>query len=146
MNNVSLVGRLVKEPEARYSQGANATCVARYTLAVQRQFKVEGQPDADFISCVAFGKAGEFAEKYLQKGMNIAVTGRIQTGSYKNKDGNTVYTTDIIVQTQEFCERKGDAPAKTNTSPNTTKTNNNNGSESFVSIPDGVDSEELPFN
>lgn len=147
MNNVSLVGRLARDPEVRYSQGANATCVARYTLAVQRQFKVEGQPDADFISCVAFGKAGEFAEKYLRKGMNIGVTGRIQTGSYKNKDGATVYTTDVIVQTQEFCEKKGDTAGSTGAA-SAPKSNNNKATtpnDGFMNIPDGVD-EELPFN
>ena len=148
MNSVCLVGRLARDPEVRYSQGTNATCVARYTLAVQRQFKVEGQPDADFISCVAFGKAGEFAEKYLRKGMNIGVTGRIQTGSYKNKDGATVYTTDIIVQTQEFCEKKGDATGSTGATTSAPKTSNNKATtpnDSFMNIPDGID-EELPFN
>lgn len=148
MNSVCLVGRLARDPEVRYSQGTNATCVARYTLAVQRQFKVEGQPDADFISCVAFGKAGEFAEKYLKKGMNIGVTGRIQTGSYKNKDGATVYTTDIIVQTQEFCEKKGDAAGSTGVTTSAPKTSNNKATvpnDSFMNIPDGID-EELPFN
>lgn len=148
MNSVCLVGRLARDPEVRYSQGTNATCVARYTLAVQRQFKVEGQPDADFISCVAFGKAGEFAEKYLKKGMNIGVTGRIQTGSYKNKDGATVYTTDIIVQTQEFCEKKGDVAGSTGTTTSAPKTSNNKATapnDSFMNIPDGLD-EELPFN
>ena len=108
MNNVNLVGRLARDPEVRYSQGGNATCVARYTLAVSRPFKNgEGKQEADFISCVAFGKAGEFAEKYLTKGMMIGVTGRIQTGSYDDKDGKKVYTTDVIVATQEFCEKKG---------------------------------------
>lgn len=148
MNSVCLVGRLVRDPEVRYSQGTNATCVARYTLAVQRQFKVEGQPDADFISCVAFGKAGEFAEKYLKKGMNIGVTGRIQTGSYKNKEGATVYTTDIIVQTQEFCEKKGDAAGSTGVTASALKTSNNKETTSgagFMNIPEGID-EELPFN
>lgn len=148
MNSVCLVGRLARDPEVRYSQGTNATCVARYTLAVQRQFKVEGQPDADFISCVAFGKAGEFAEKYLRKGMNIGVTGRIQTGSYKNKDGATVYTTDIIVQTQEFCEKKGDAAGSTGATTSAPKTSNNKATapnDGFMNIPDGID-EELPFN
>ena len=106
MNKVIEIGRLTKDPEIRYSQGANTTCVARYTLAVDRKFKQEGQPTADFINCVAFGKLGEFAEKYLHKGVKIAVTGRIQTGSYKNKDGNMVYTTDVVIEEQEFCESK----------------------------------------
>ena len=106
MNKVILIGRVVRDADIRYSQGANTTCIARYTLAVDRKFKQEGQPTADFINCIAFGKLGEFAEKYLHKGVKIAVTGRIQTGSYKNKDGNTVYTTDVVVEEQEFCESK----------------------------------------
>lgn len=148
MNSVCLVGRLARDPEVRYSQGTNATCVARYTLAVQRQFKVEGQPDADFISCVAFGKAGEFAEKYLKKGMNIGVTGRIQTGSYKNKEGATVYTTDIIVQTQEFCEKKGDTTGSagvTASAPKTDKNKDATSGDGFMNIPEDAD-DELPFN
>ena len=95
MNKVIEIGRLTKDPDIRYSQGANTTCIARYTLAVDRKFKQEGQPNADFINCIAFGKLGEFAEKYLHKGTKIAVTGRIQTGSYTNKDGQKVYTTDV---------------------------------------------------
>ena len=106
MNKVIIIGRVVRDAEIRYSQGASSTCIARYTLAVDRKFKQEGQPTADFINCIAFGKLGEFAEKYLRKGIKIAVTGRIQTGSYKNKDGNTVYTTDVVVEEQEFCESK----------------------------------------
>ena len=106
MNKVIIIGRVVRDAEIRYSQGASSTCIARYTLAVDRKFKQEGQPTADFINCIAFGKLGEFAEKYLHKGVKIAVTGRIQTGSYKNKDGNTVYTTDVVVEEQEFCESK----------------------------------------
>ena len=106
MNKVILVGRLCDEPEIRYSQGENTTCVARYRLAVNRRFNKDGEQQADFINCIAFGKLGEFAEKYLHKGVKIAVTGRIQTGSYKNKDGNTVYTTDVVVEEQEFCESK----------------------------------------
>ena len=137
MNKVIEIGRLVKDPEIRYSQGANTTCVARYTLAVDRKFKQEGQPTADFINCIAFGKLGEFAEKYLHKGTKIAVTGRIQTGSYKNKDGNTVYTTDVVVEEQEFCESK----SQSNSQPQPTPSNN----DDFMSIPDGID-DGLPFN
>ena len=137
MNKVIEIGRLVKDPEIRYSQGANATCVARYTLAVDRKFKQEGQPNADFINCIAFGKLGEFAEKYLHKGVKIAVTGRIQTGSYKNKDGNTVYTTDVVVEEQEFCESK----SQSNSQPQSTQSNDN----SWMNIPDGVE-DSLPFN
>lgn len=131
MNNVSLTGRLVRNPEVRYSQGENPTGVARYTLAVSRPFKSNnGGQDADFISCVAFGKSAEFAEKYMKQGMMFAVTGRIQTGSYDGKDGKKVYTTDVVVATQEFCEKKGDVPAA---------------ADGFMNIPDGVD-DELPFN
>ena len=129
---------MTKDPEIRYSQGANTTCVARYTLAVDRKFKQEGQPNADFINCIAFGKLGEFAEKYLHKGVKIAVTGRIQTGSYKNKDGNTVYTTDVVVEEQEFCESK----SQSNSQPQPTPSNDN----SWMSIPDNLDDSSLPFN
>ena len=128
---------MTKDPEIRYSQGANTTCVARYTLAVDRKFKQEGQPTADFINCIAFGKLGEFAEKYLHKGVKIAVTGRIQTGSYKNKDGNTVYTTDVVVEEQEFCESK----SQSNSQPQPAPSNDN----SWLNIPDGVE-DSLPFN
>lgn len=148
MNNVSLVGRLARDPEVRYSQGGNATCVARYTLAISRPFKnSNGEQEADFISCVAFGKAGEFAEKYLTKGTMIGVTGRIQTGSYTDKDGKKVYTTDVVVATQEFCEKKGSGENGSTPSDNT-KTNNNKGKKNddgFMNIPEDVD-DELPFN
>ena len=138
MNKVILIGRVVRDADIRYSQGANTTCVARYTLAVDRKFKQEGQPNADFINCIAFGKLGEFAEKYLHKGVKIAVTGRIQTGSYKNKDGNTVYTTDVVVEEQEFCESK----SQSNSQPQPTQSNDN----SWMSIPDNLDDSSLPFN
>ena len=133
MNKVILIGRVVRDAEIRYSQGTNTTCIARYTLAVDRKFKQEGQPTADFINCIAFGKLGEFAEKYLHKGVKIAVTGRIQTGSYKNKDGNTVYTTDVVVEEQEFCESKSQNNQQNPAS-----------SDGFINIPDGIES-ELPF-
>lgn len=138
MNKVIEIGRLTKDPDIRYSQGANTTCVARYTLAVDRKFKQEGQPNADFINCIAFGKLGEFAEKYLHKGVKIAVTGRIQTGSYTNKDGQKVYTTDVVVEEQEFCESK----SQPNSQPQTAQNN----SDGFMSIPDGLDDTGLPFN
>lgn len=143
MNNVSLTGRLVRNPEVRYSQGENPTGVARYTLAVSRPFKSnnDGQ-DADFISCVAFGKSAEFAEKYMKQGMMFAVTGRIQTGSYDGKDGKKVYTTDVVVATQEFCEKKGDVPAAGNTAK---PAKSAPAADGFMNIPDGVD-DELPFN
>ena len=133
MNKVILIGRLTKDVETRYS---GEMAVSRYSLAVDRKFKREGEPTADFINCVAFGKSGEFAEKYLKKGMKIAVTGRIQTGSYTDKDGKKVYTTDVIVEEHEFCESKGSA----NEQVPTIKPDANG----FVSIPD-TEEEELPF-
>ena len=139
MNKVIEIGRLTKDPDIRYSQGENTTCIARYTLAVDRKFKQEGQPTADFINCIAFGKMGEFAEKYLHKGTKIAVVGRIQTGSYKNKDGNTVYTTDVVVEEQEFCESKSSNQSQQNEMPRQS-------SDDFMSIPDGLDDTGLPFN
>ena len=139
MNKVILIGRIVRDPEVRYSNGANgSTAVARYTLAVDRKFKQEGQPTADFISCIAFGKLGEFAEKYLHKGVKIAIVGRIQTGSYTNKDGQKVYTTDVVVEEQEFCESK----SQSNSQPQPTQSNDN----SWMSIPDNLDDSSLPFN
>ena len=132
MNKVILIGRLTKDVETRY---AGEMAIARYTLAVDRKFKREGEPTADFINCVAFGKSGEFAEKYLKKGMKIAVTGRIQTGSYTDKDGKKVYTTDVIVEEHEFCESKGSNDQVPTFKPD---------ANGFVSIPDGVE-EELPF-
>lgn len=106
MNKVELMGRLTRDPEIRYSQDEKGTCVARYTLAVDRRFKQEGEENADFIRCVVFGKQGEAAEKYLAKGRKVAVVGRIHTGSYTNKDGQKVYTTDVIVEEQHFCDWK----------------------------------------
>ena len=107
MNKVILMGRLTRDPEIRYSQGEQSTAVARYTIAVDRRFRRDGdQQTADFINCVAFGRQGEFAEKYFRKGIKIAITGRIQTGSYTNKDGQRVYTTDVVVEEQEFAESK----------------------------------------
>lgn len=144
MNKVILLGRCVRDPEVRYSQGENASAVAKYSLAVDRRFKQEGQPTADFINCVAFGKQAEFAEKYLQKGTKIAVTGRIQTGSYTNKDGAKVYTTDVVVEEHEFCESKQTvetAKPSAYTTPQPTPSNLDYG---FVNIPDNIQ-EELPF-
>lgn len=107
MNKVILIGRLTKNPEVRYSQGENALAIARYSLAVNRIRHNNGQEEADFINCVAFGKSAEFTEKYLKQGSKIAVIGRIQTGSYTNKEGQKVYTTEIVVEEQEFTESKG---------------------------------------
>ena len=140
MNKVILIGRLTREPEVRYSQGENASAVARYTLAVDRRFKREGDATADFISCVCFGKLAEFAEKYLHQGVKIAVTGRIQTGSYTNKDGVKVYTTDVVVEEQEFAESKKDSEQQQTTQRPMQQTD----ADGFMNIPDGID-EELPF-
>lgn len=131
MNKVILIGRLTRDPEIREGE----MTIARYSLAVDRRFHREGEPSADFINCVAFGKSGEFAEKYLKKGTKIAVTGRIQTGSYTNKDGAKVNTFDIIVEEQEFAESKNSAGGTAPTAK----------SDDFMSIPDGIES-ELPFN
>ena len=109
MNKVILMGRLTRDPEVRYSAGNNSMAVARYTLAVDRRFRRDGENNADFIGCVAFGKSAEFAEKYLRQGTKIIVTGRIQTGSYTNRDGQKVYTTDVVVEDQEFAESKAAA-------------------------------------
>ena len=139
MNKVIEIGRLTKDPEIRYSQGANTTCIARYTLAVDRKFKQEGQPTADFLNCIAFGKLGEFAEKYLHKGTKIAVTGRIQTGSYTNKDGQKVYTTDVVVEEQEFAESKAsNQQSQSNDRPQSSP-------DDFMKIPDGIE-DSLPFD
>lgn len=139
MNKVILMGRLVADPDIRYSQGEDSKCIARYKLAVDRRFKKEGQPTADFISCVAFGKQGEFAEKYLSKGMKISAVGRIQTGSYTNRDGQKVYTTDVIVDEQYFCESKSSEKENTQEPPAGAAP------DGFMDIPEGID-EELPWN
>lgn len=136
MNKVILMGRLVRDPEVRYG-GANNTAVARYALAVDRKYKQEGQPSADFINCIAFGKLGEFADKYLHQGIKIAVIGRIQTGSYTNKDGQKVYTTDVVVEEQEFCESKHNQ--QNEQGGQQAKDDND-----FMNVPDGMKS-DLPF-
>ena len=145
MNKVELVGRLTRDPEVRYIQGENASAIARFSVAVNRRFKNnEGNYEADFINCVAFGKSGEFIEKYFKKGMAIGISGRIQTGNYTNKDGVKVYTTDVVVEEQEFVESKNsggvsapsNAPAANNNTPS---------ADGFMNIPDGID-EELPFS
>lgn len=137
MNKVILIGRLTRDPEVRYSAGDNPIAIARYTLAVDRKFNRE-QQSADFINCVAFGRAAEFAEIYYKQGTKIAIVGRIQTGSYTNKDGMKVYTTDVVVEEQEFAESK----------QNNDSTDNNSfpprSSDGFMNIPDGID-DELPF-
>lgn len=139
MNSVILIGRLTKDPEIRYSQTDSSMCIARYTLAVDRRGKkVEGQPNADFISCVAFGKNAEFAEKYLKKGTKIAIGGHIQTGSFTNNQGVKIYTTDVVVDAQEFVESKGASENTENTPPSAS-------GDGFMNIPDEM-GEELPFN
>ena len=152
MNKVVLVGRLTRDPEVRYSQGDNATAVARYTLAVDRRFRRDGEPTADFIPCVIFGRSAEFAEKYFHQGMRVSISGRIQTGSYTNREGQNVYTTEVVVEDQEFAESKASsdsyaashprteaAPAPSMPSPSAAS------ADGFMNIPDGID-EELPFN
>ena len=146
MNKVILMGRLTRDPEVRYSQGEQATAIARYTLAVDRRFKRDGdQQTADFIPCVAFGKAGEFAERYFRKGTKVLVTGRIQTGSYTNKDGQKVYTTDVIVEEQEFAESKNSGGDNSGFAPADRPSPSSAAGDGFMNIPDGID-EELPFN
>ncbi len=159
MNKVILMGRLTRDPEVRYSAGESSTAIARYTLAVDRRFARRDDPNgqsADFIGCVAFGRSAEFAEKYLHQGTKVVVTGRIQTGSYTNRDGQKVYTTDVVVEDQEFAESKAAAsehraaggssysnyerPAASAPSPQAASAG-----DGFMNIPDGID-EELPFN
>lgn len=137
-----MIGRLTRDPEVRYGQGQSGSCVARYALAVDRRFRREGEESADFIGCVAFGKSAEFAEKYFRKGTKIAVVGRIQTGSYTNKDGNKVYTTDVVVEEQEFAESKGNSNSGGN---NENAVPPKSSDDSFMNIPDNLD-EELPFS
>ena len=146
MNKVILMGRLTRDPEVRYSQGEQATAIARYTLAVDRRFKRDGdQQTADFISCVAFGRLGEFAEKYLRKGTKIVITGRIQTGSYTNKDGQKVYTMDVVVEESEFAESKNSGGNTSDNVPSGAPSPSSAAGDGFMYIPDGID-EELPFN
>ena len=139
MNKCVLMGRLTRDPEVRMS---GDTAVARFSLAVDRRFKKDGEQTADFINCVAFGKTGEFIEKYGRKGIKFVVEGRIQTGSYTNKDGQKVYTTDVVVEQVEFAESKASADGNT---ANNTANSNAPTDTSFMDIPDSID-EELPFN
>ena len=144
MNKVILVGRLTRDPEVRYTQGENQTAIARYTLAVDRRFKRDGEPTADFINCVVFGKSAEFAEKYFRQGLRVAISGRITTGSYTNKDGIKVYTTEVTVEEQEFAESKAESEANKTSNQQATSANASSGG-GFMNIPDGIE-EELPFN
>lgn len=142
MNKVILMGRLVRDPEVRYSGTDNSMAIARYTLAVDRRIKKDGENNADFIGCIAFGKSAEFTEKYLHKGTKMVVTGRIQTGSYTNKEGQKVYTTDVVVEEQEFAESKNSAGSSNSGGGSIY---NQSSGDGFMQIPDGID-EELPFN
>ena len=155
MNKVILMGRLTRDPDVRYSAGENATAVARYTLAVDRRFRRDGENNADFIGCVAFGKSAEFAEKYFRQGLKVLVTGRIQTGSYTNRDGQKVYTTDVVVEDQEFAESKAASMAnggdgyqtgyQQSQAPASKPAPSAAVVDGFMNIPDGIE-EELPFN
>ena len=156
MNKVILMGRLTRNPEVRYSAGDSSMAIARYTLAVDRRFARRGEDNngatADFISCVAFGRSAEFAEKYFHQGLKVVVTGRIQTGSYVNKDGQKVYTTEVVVEDQEFAESKASSDSyvaahpRTEAAPATSMPSPSAASaDGFMNIPDGID-EELPFN
>lgn len=143
MNKVVLMGRLTRDPDVRYTQGNEPMAIARYTLAVDRKIKRENEATADFISCVSFGRAAEFAEKYFKQGIKIVISGRIQTGSYTNRDGQKVYTTDVVVEEQEFAESKNagnqHSQKESNNPPPMTDT------DGFMNIPDGIE-EELPFS
>lgn len=146
MNKVVLMGRLTRDPEVRYSQGENSLAIARYTLAVNRTFKRNGDAqEADFINCVVFGKSGEFAEKYFKQGTRIVVSGRIQTGSYTNKEGQKVYTTEVIVDEQEFAESKNAGGESGGYQQTSRPAPSQAAGDGFMNIPDGID-EELPFN
>ena len=151
MNKVILMGRLTRDPNVRYTQqnsSQESMCVARYTLAVDRRGARDGQQSADFISCVAFGKNGEFAEKYFRQGMRVSISGRIQTGSYTNKDGVKVYTTEVIVEEQEFAESRAESDANRASFQNQSAPSLSPSADvgdGFMNFPDGID-EELPFN
>lgn len=139
MNKVILVGRITRDPEVRYSKGENATAVATYTVAAERRFKRDGDPTADFIPCVVFGRFAEFAEKYFRQGMRVSISGHIQTGSYTNKDGVKVYTMEVVVEEQEFAESRTEQTAR-GTAPGNTMPG-----DGFMNVSDGIDG-ELPFN
>lgn len=145
MNNVSLVGRLVRDPEVRYGQNESVS-VAKFSLAVERKWKRDGEPTVDFINCTVFGKSAEFTEKYFRKGMRVAITGRIQTGSYKNKEGQTVFTTEIIVESQEIAQSKSENnESSAHSNSEAGKSPYGSSGDDFMSIPEGVE-DELPFS
>ena len=145
MNKVILMGRLTRDPEVRYGAGENSTAVARYTIAVDRRFKRGGEQSADFIGCVASGRNAEFAEKHLRQGTKIVLTGRIQTGSYTNRDGQKVYTTDSVVEEQEFAESKAAAAGNGGQGNYSRASSAPSDANGFMNIPDGID-DELPFS
>ena len=144
MNKVIMMGRLTRDPEVRYSQGASQTAIARFSLAVDRRWKREGEPDADFFNCTVFGRQADFVEKYLRKGIKIIVAGRIQNDNYTNKEGQKVYAVQIIVDEIEFAESKNAAATNGTVMQNTPSPSQATG-DGFMSIPDGA-GEELPFN
>ncbi len=147
MNKVILMGRLTRDPEVRYSQGSNQTAVARFSIAVDRRFKREGQPDADFFNCTSFGRQAEFVERYLRKGTKILVSGNIQNDNYTNKDGQQVYSVRVIADEIEFAESKNASNGDNNgyTGGNMSRPEPSGAGDGFMNIPDGID-EELPFN
>lgn len=138
------MGRLTKNPEVRYSQGDKPTAVANYTLAVERKFKKDGEPTADFIPCVAFGKLAEFAEKYFRQGLRVSISGRIQTSNYTNKDGVKVYTTQVVIEEQEFAESRAEQKQNQNIQAGPSPYGPAPDSDGFMNIPDGID-DEVPF-
>ena len=140
MNKAMLMGRIVRDPEVRYSQAAEPMAIARYTVAVNRQFKKQGEPDADFINIVAFGRRGEFAEKFFKKGMQVVVVGSIRTGSYE-KDGRKIYTTDVIAEEQHFAESKRNFEERVSSGGNQAAPS----TEGFVSVDDDFDDDDVPF-
>lgn len=145
MNKAILMGRLTRDPEVRYSAGENSLAIARFTLAVDRRRNRDGEQSADFISCVAFGKAAEHAEKYYHKGIKICVSGRIQTGSYTNKDDVKVYTTEVVVEEQEFAESKSASGQSSQNQTGQPAPNPETDADGFMNVPDGIE-DELPFN
>ena len=148
MNRAILMGRLTRDPEVRYSSGERSMAIARYTLAVDSGFKRgdSSEQNADFIPCVAFDKAGEFAERYFRQGMRVLVSGRIQTGSYTNKEGQKVYTTEVIIDAQELADSKGASDGSSSYQASTRPSPASASTDGFMNIPDGVDDEGLPFN
>ena len=141
MNKVILMGRLTRDPDVRYTNGSSPLCIARYTLAVDRRFRKENEATADFIPCVAFGKMGEFAEKYFHQGMRVTISGRIQTGSYTDRDGRKIYTTEVVIEEQEFAESKS---ASYSGNPERNAVSQEVDKDGFMNIPEGCE-DNIPF-